>query len=152
MDFTSCIPTPFISLSLHICFLPQQRMGSTNSPTLVTLGQALPPATGCKGQGNRGGITPSPNCELFLLHNIFPLLDSSSMFYHVPTLLVLEIMSLIQYHKCVYVFLKKMHNSVIDNFNFQSLNTINLFLFLPFLSSVLLCEILVYGLCLTTTA
>lgn len=82
-------------------------MGSVSSPTLVTLGQALPPTTGCKGQGDGGGITPSPNSELFLGHNIFPLLDSSSMFYHVPTLLILEIMSLIQYNKCVCIFLEQ---------------------------------------------
>lgn len=45
--------------------------------------------------------------ELFLVHNLVPMLDPSSMFYHVPTLLILEIMHLIQCHNVCIIFKKK---------------------------------------------
>lgn len=48
--------------------------------------------------------------ELFVVHNIVPISDPGSMFYYVPTLLILEIVPLIQYHNELF---KKVHDSVV---------------------------------------
>lgn len=59
-----------------------------------------------------------------------PISDPGSMFCYVPTLLILEIMPLIQYHNELF---KKVHDSVVQEISISNLSTVHLVLFLPFL-------------------